>query len=398
MEVKKKATVGSVAIEVKDGKYRIRLPRTLAEGSKRYISTKLAATPENLRKVQRKVFEIEEDVEHKAFDVTLEKYSFTTKPLLTLAVNVPPAIELKELWNSYCQFMKPQLAATTYQKQYASRYTNHIANLPTQDITQVTAIRDHVLKTCSPYTAKRVIARISSCCKWGVKNGMLKENPFRDMVEDIKLTREQADKIEPDPFTLEERDAILEAFAAHPVFSYYYPFIRFLFLTGCRTGEAIALQWKHINADCSLITFSESMDSYLKIRKCTKTGTIRKFPCNAALKELLLSLKPQEYKGDEYVFTTTQGNPINNTNFTTRVWRGYVTKSGKRYKGLIPQLVDEGKVDHYRCLYNTRHTFITMALEGGMTVPQVAKIVGNSPEVIMRHYAGNTLKFEVPVI
>jgi integrase len=99
---------------------------------------------------------------------------------------------------------------------------------------------------------------------------------------------------------------------------------------------------------------------------------------------------------NDLVFTSPTGLPTNNVRFSNQVWKGG-RNGNKNYKGIVTQLVKEGKVERYRCLYNTRHTFITMALEAGVTVPQVAKLVGNSPEVTMRHYAGNLLKMEVPV-
>lgn len=395
---RKKASVGTVAIEDKQGKWRIRLPRTVAHDGSRYISTRLDATPENYRKVQRKVFEIEEDLEVGVFDITLTKYQFPARPTLALVSKNPAqVVELKALWDKYCEFMRPQLAPTTFKKEYVIRYTSHINNLPTQDITQSVVIRDHLLKTLSPYTAKRTLARISSCCAWAVKSKLISTNPFKELVEEIRLSKEDGDKIEPDPFTKEERDAILQGFLEHSTYSHYYSFIKFLFLTGCRTGEAIGLQWKHLSLDCRVITFCESYDSYLKLRKTTKTGKARKFPCNRIVQALLLHIRPPLFKPEDFVFTSTTGKPIDNNKFTSRVWRGG-TYSGRVYKGIVTQLVQEGKVDHYRCLYNTRHTFITMALEGGMTVPQVAKLVGNSPEVIMKHYAGSALKFEVPVM
>jgi integrase len=50
----------------------------------------------------------------------------------------------------------------------------------------------------------------------------------------------------------------------------------------------------------------------------------------------------------------------------------------------------------YRSQYNTRHTFITNCLEAGISVVQIAKWVGNSPEIIMKHYAGTIKQVEVP--
>lgn len=50
----------------------------------------------------------------------------------------------------------------------------------------------------------------------------------------------------------------------------------------------------------------------------------------------------------------------------------------------------------YRKFYQTRHTFITMALKNGVDVKDVAKMVGNSPEIIYRHYAGQSRELFLP--
>lgn len=50
----------------------------------------------------------------------------------------------------------------------------------------------------------------------------------------------------------------------------------------------------------------------------------------------------------------------------------------------------------YKKLYQTRHTFITLALENGLDAKDVARLVGNSPEVIYRYYAGNKRELFVP--
>jgi integrase len=50
----------------------------------------------------------------------------------------------------------------------------------------------------------------------------------------------------------------------------------------------------------------------------------------------------------------------------------------------------------YRKLYQTRYTFITLALRNGIDVKDVAKLVGNSPEVIYWHYVGHSREIVVP--
>lgn len=393
--VKIKAAKGTVTIEVKQGKWRIRLPRTVAKDSQRYISTTLEATPDNLKKVQRVVWDIEEDIRTGNLDPSLSRYTQQFRPKLTVVRNTS-SLDLGKLWELYCEYRRPQVAVTTFEKEYKRKFANHIKDLPTQDLSSSVIIRDYLLNKYSVDTTKRIITRLSACCSWGVKSGLIQQNPFADMAVEIKLP-EGSKVYQIDPFSKEERNAILDAFSQHPHHKHYYPFVRFLFLTGCRTGEAIALQWKHISKDCSIITFCDSYDSGMKIRKDTKTHKARKFPCNPVLKELLLSIRPDNYKLEDLVFTSPTGLHINNSKFTNQVWKG--GRSGKKtYRGVVSTLVESGKVDRYRCPYNTRHTFITMALEGGVTVPQVAKLVGNSPEVILKHYAGSLLKFEVPVV
>jgi integrase len=50
----------------------------------------------------------------------------------------------------------------------------------------------------------------------------------------------------------------------------------------------------------------------------------------------------------------------------------------------------------YRKFYQTRHTFIKMALKNGVDVKDVATMVGNSPEIIYRHYAGQSRELFLP--
>jgi integrase len=65
-------------------------------------------------------------------------------------------------------------------------------------------------------------------------------------------------------------------------------------------------------------------------------------------------------------------------------------------EGIVSRLVREGKVERYRRPYQCRHTFISLCLEGGVDAKDVARWVGNSPEVIYRHYAGNKRNLQVP--
>ncbi|MDZ8221847.1 site-specific integrase [Nostoc sp. ChiVER01] len=387
---------GNVGVEEFRGKLRLRLPRSVTpQGKQAFISTGLDSNDINRRRVDSVANWIEEEIITGQLDPTLERYKEKLesykKPQLTLVNPRTPQTDIMGLWEQYCAYMKPQLASTTYRRDYARKYTNHIKGLPTKDLTQAIAIRDHLLTQLSPNAAKRVLTYLAACCKWAMGSGLAKDNPFAGMSEDIKLPKHDSDAI--DPFSKAEMNIIIKAF--EDTRPHYAPFVKFLFWTGCRTGEAIALQWKHINPECTQINFCESYDSQLNIRKGTKTGKARKFPCNAQVRELLLSIRPQDINLDSQVFTSPTGGIISNTRFSTQVWKGGRT-SNKNYNGVLQGLLDAGKIERYRCPYNTRHTFITLMLAEGLTVSTVAKLVGNSPEIILKHYAGNTVPLTLP--
>ncbi len=375
----------TVGIETIGNRYRLRLPRLVTNSSiSRYISTGLEATPENHRIAQTAAWEIEADIKADRLADTYSGYVDRFKPRVLLVAPKPQQYNLSDLWVKYCDYKRPQLAITTYKSDYCMKWANHIAKLP-QRLDRAVELRDTLVATTSIDTAKRLLTALSAMGKWAVKSQLLATNPFDGMAADLK--RPKTDRTI-SPFTRSERDAILDAFAAHH--PHYHPFVQFLFLTGCRTGEAIGLQWQHIRPDLSSVTFSESYSGKLKIHKTTKTGKTRTFPCNPDLMALLTQIKPAAAKPTDLVFTSPTGLPIDNCRFTSRVWKGGCY-AGNCYRGIVPKLVEEGLVEAYRSPYNTRHTFITLMLQAGLTIPQVASLVGNSPEIVLKHYAGSAV-------
>lgn len=394
MTTELKQKTGSVGIEVKGYKLRLRLPRHAIDTNiPRYISTGLYDTSENRQTAQIVAWEIEGDIKANRLTETIQGHIDRFKPKLPLKPN-PQSLKqnpltLSELWVKYCDYKKPQLAPTTYQSDYCKKWANHITKLP-QGLDAV-EVRDRIVSTLSIDTSKRLLTLLSACCHWAVKSNLIHSNPFDGMSADLKLPKADT---EIDPFSLSERDRILEAFQT--LKPHYYPFVRFLFLTGCRTGEAIALTWGKVAHDNSSIAFTESYSSKLKLTKGTKTGKRRKFPCNPVLRSLLGSIRPTDPQPTDLVFTSPKGVSIDNCRFTSRVWKGG-TYAGNSYRGIVTDLVAKGVVERYRSPYNTHHTFITLMLEAGLTIPQVAKLVGNSPEIVLKHYAGSAID-EVPIV
>ncbi len=54
--------------------------------------------------------------------------------------------------------------------------------------------------------------------------------------------------------------------------------------------------------------------------------------------------------------------------------------------GVVTKLVKAGKIRQYLKPYATRHTWISLQLEAKVPIKNVAKLAGNSPDVILKYY------------
>lgn len=353
-------------------------------GKRHYLSLGLSDTLVNRRFAELKAAEIEQDILKEKFDITLEKYKSASE---RERHNVNVSFEeieqsqpnLDELWQKYSEFKKPQVSPSTFAKDF-KRHGNHISDLPTCSLNEASVIRDWLLEHQSVNTAKRCLTQIKACCKWSVKEGLLETNPFAQMTITLpKGTDEYADI---KPFSREERDLIIQTFASDRYYSFYTSYVQFLFFTGCRPSEAIALKWEHINS--KVIEFRHSIvisEEGLVCKEGLKTQKKRDFPINSELKEILAQIKPNSVKLDSFVFSSPKGKFLDHSNFSSRAWKSILAKSG------IP----------YRKSYQTRHTFITMCVEININSTVIGRWTGTSAKMIDKHYgATNFANLEPP--
>ncbi|NJM19885.1 MAG: site-specific integrase [Richelia sp. SM1_7_0] len=394
---KLKSKNGSVSITSVQGKLLIRLPRKVSNGKQQVIYCGLSDTPFYRKQVQLICWDIEADIENLTLDCTLERYKDALRSIREPQQLIKPsAPDLLEIWIKYAEFKKSSVSQAYYHETLMGNSFKTIQKLPTKALNQQAAlkIRDSLLKTRSSDTTKRLLTQFNACCNWAVKSGMIADNPFNGLSRDIKGLKADWQSI--DPFTHFESLAIIEAFRKHPKYSGYANFIEMLFLTGMRLGEAIALQWHHINLESSEILINESFDRKFGRKYTTKTGISRKFPCNQQLRDFLIKLRSQNYQSDALLFPSPVNGQVIKLKHFHNVWKGYQPSKKYDVQGIIPELVDKGLVARYRKPYNIRHTFITNCLEKGIPVSQISRWVGNSPEIIYKHYSGIINTCEVP--
>jgi integrase len=172
----------------------------------------------------------------------------------------------------------------------------------------------------------------------------------------------------PDPFTEDERDAILRWFLEHRRF--YHPFVFTLFHTGQRPSEATGLRWGDVDTIGGTLTIARSR--YLGSESATKTPSSRRtIAVMPEVRDVLRALKPLHAGPDDYVFTNAKnGGPINQSEWSKDHWRAAL-----RATEIRP-----------RKFYNTRHTFISIALTRGVNLKWLAEYCGTSVAMIERSY------------
>jgi integrase len=366
-----KTPAGQPKVKVSNGRLQIVFTY---QKQRKYLSLGTSDSKRNRQDAETVRLWIESDItasrfDSSRFDPSLSKYKRRSP---TESEQLPAEnITLLELWERFTDYKRPQLSQTTIAKDF-ERVRLNLNKLPFDRLGDAIAIRDYLVNNTSPNTAKRVLSKLSAACVWGMVSKLVAENPFDGMSADIMLEKND-DEHDIKAFTTEERDRIIQKFIDRG--SHYAPLVEFLFRTGCRPSEAIALQVKHIGKEYRSITFSQAItpsEDGLKLKKKLKTQSQRVFPCGDNLSLFLRSLVGDSPEPERFLFASQQGGLVKIDRFSDREWR---------------KVLDELGIEH-RGIYHCRHTYITFCIRSGMDAADVAKLVGNSAEVIYKHYMG----------
>jgi integrase len=359
------------------------------------IATGFRANPAGISAAEKEARRVGSLLEGKEFSWLpyIKKYQL---PELPADIDEPPQISTLELWDKYVVYKTPSVAETTIRSTY-TKTRKKVVKFGRTISDRLTAIefRDFLLQDgCKPVTARKYLVQLNACHEWGMECALVDQNPFSGLAKQLVVRNESKGG---DPFSQEEVKEILEAFQTHKYYSYYYPYVKFLFLTGCRPEDAVGLQWKHIDWKAGVINFEEAVETSFKVRKDPKNHKARVFPINSQVREVLQSVKPGKPLPEDPVFRSKEGCQLNHPNFIRRAWHGYTNRHKRFVPGIVMKLAEEGKIDHYREPYACRDTFISHCVEKrGLGYKQVSEWVGNSSAVVHKHYAGTVDRVEVP--
>lgn len=294
--------------------------------------------------------QIQLDIDDGIFDFTLSKY-LMVKPNQDIQSNKP--VNLLESWDMWVDSL--ELSEETKAGHY------HQCRLLITKAKPNTTIEEYewfseVTGDISAYTFNKRLSYLTSFGKWAMSEGLIDHNPYTK----IKRKRDVKVKDKVKPFSLDEIKLIVKGF--DEIYPIYTPFVSFLFLTGVRTSEAIGLQWKRIDLDRGEITIADSLPrkatGEIK-RDKTKSGKITVLPMSETLRNLLLSIP--KCNPDDLVFRGNDGGAINRDSFRT-AWK----------KVLKLKDID------YRTQYTSRHSLASHGIDQGMTLAEIAYILGHS--------------------
>ncbi|WP_293356293.1 MULTISPECIES: site-specific integrase [unclassified Microcoleus] len=433
--------------ELMDGKSLKGKPKYLYLGKAGFSAT----NPDDCRRAELIAVQMESDLDHpewdKLFDRTLEKYGLAgllggkyakLADVLQLPgiPQVEPEITVGTMWEAYLEWKEKRVEPSTFLN-FKVIYTNALKGLKWDKRTHIETDRGIMNESiCSPTLKSkaqnlpigkenqmRILLALNECCDLAIERGETKINPFKGLLCDYKpdardkykpsvtasgdvlswwKVQDSAlqDKLDSDKraFTKVERDIIVKAFyeSDKSGAQQIAPLIEFLFLTGCRPGEAFALRWGDIKTESGIIWFSKALGRRTKEAQVTKNKTIRMFKLYPPLIELLNTIKPTIVDPSDLVFKQSNGKGYY-TELVHAQWNGNTYKNRKTggivaTPGVVTRLVDEGKISQYLAPYHTRHTYITLtawANKGDTSALMLlAHSCENSVEVIVAHYLG----------
>jgi integrase len=306
---------------------------------------------------------IEADIITGNYDRSLEKYRPVVEGRDQRVLPTP------KLWREFLEFKRPKVRASQFAKLLAVQ--NWIDKYLDVDAiglsdSQAESFRAQLNNAeLSPDTVKTYIGLIRGGWAWGIKRKGLTDNPWVDIKTKVPPSQPRQAS------TKAEILAIIQALRDHRHYRHYTDLVDFRFLVGCRPGEASALRWRHITADCAQVWIGESYgpEGFGPV----KTGEARTIDLGERARLVLKGRRPMDADPDALVFPGPQGAPIEANNFRNRAWKYALRAAG----------IED------RDPYTTRHTYITHAIEGGMTPKEVARIAGTSVQVIFKHYLSN---------
>ncbi len=338
------------------------------DGKRRSLALGLRDTPPNRALAEAKKKAIETDWANATYDESLFRYKPQTIGSNATDITAPELFKRFTAHKLREGDISEHTASARY-KQIQSALNKHLDKPVSEvDRTSAEALSDLFAQTLSPQVSKAQLTMLKACWAWAVgKYQVSEKNPFENLNGRFKTIPKKA--IE--PFTRDEVTAIINGFKDSKGYSHYHEFVAFLFGTGCRLGEVVALTWGDIKPGYSSVFIGKSTTGKFQ-NPTTKTGKARNVLLSPSIVNMLRARRQAVTtpNDNELVFPEINGRSIDNRLFLRR-WKKVLITAGVKY----------------RKPYSTRHTAISHALERGANPLDVAAQCGHDVATLFEFYA-----------
>jgi integrase len=272
----------------------------------------------------------------------------------------------------YIQSAKENSTVKTYERYWGAYLKDHFNGTKTLNSYapyQGTNFLEQCAKKYSANTINHIRSAASGIFSYAVSKGYIKANPWRD----VKLTRKGQEMEDGYAYTQKEVELILEALEQVTGREEYSAkmagmVVTVCFYAGLRPSEAAALRWENVSADAITVKAAYVAGDH----KGTKTGRTRTVVMLPQLQQRLkLWAMAYGYPTSGWLFPNQGGNiPINLNDLGARILKTTLEKIGMEWQGF------------YAC----RRGFGTLMVLAGASLEEVADAMGNSPDVVFKHY------------
>lgn len=213
-------------------------------------------------------------------------------------------------------------------------------------------------------TRRNAVGVLRGIFKIAKDDGAVREAPTDRW--DIKRGQDKS----PDPYTAEERDALLAAFWEAGQISgadlIAWRYFLFGFYSGMRTGELLGLEWKHLSKPWAHVCQE-------RVRRRIEQRTKTKYDRRVTLPERVWSMldaSPTRFQSS-FVFLTPEGRAFRDADWLMEKWkRAHQVSQVRRRTGPYPW----------------RHTYISIGLQRGVPPILMAAQTGHDMNTMSRRY------------
>ncbi|MGF6594499.1 tyrosine-type recombinase/integrase [Pseudomonas sp. 2835] len=223
---------------------------------------------------------------------------------------------------------------------------------------------------------RNALVKLSTILRSAVIDGLINRNP----AEALQLPKRTKKEI--DPFTLEEANQITTRLYEHPHWpsQIYAAFFEFVFFSGVRLSEGLALRWDAVDLEKKVAHVKRTV-ALGEVVERTKTGKDRFVLLNERALHALEFAREYAERRRKGKGRVTESPFI----FPPSKNAEYVRQTSDLHHQWRPVLKELGI--RYRPPYNCRHTYATICLMSGLNPAFISQQLGHSVQMLLSTYA-----------